>query len=225
MAGTAAALFDVDGTLVDSNYQHALAWWEALREYGHTVTLASAHRAVGMGTEQLLDHLIGADRDPCQTELLDAAHQALVARFWPSLTALPGASALIRTCARRGWRTVLATSASARELGVLRQIVDADDALTAVTSADDVDKAKPAPDVVSAALRQVGADPARSVMIGDTVWDVRAARRAGVRCISVMTGGSSRQELHAAGAVEVYEGPSDLLEHLKESVLDDPCPA
>ena len=111
MAGSPAALFDVDGTLVDNNYQHALAWWEALRQHGHTVPIAAAHRAVGMGTDQLLDRLLGADRDPGETAALAAAHQALAARFWPSLTTLPGAAALVRSCARRGWRTVLATSA------------------------------------------------------------------------------------------------------------------
>lgn len=222
MAGTAAALFDVDGTLVDSNYQHAFAWWEALRQHGHTVPIASAHRAVGMGTDQLLDHLLGPDRDEDETDALSAAHQALAARFWPSLTALPGAADLIRSCARRGWRTVLASSASARELEVLRAVVDADDALTAATSADDVEHAKPAPDVVGAALRRVQGDPERSVLIGDTVWDVRAARRAGVRCVAVLTGGFSRQELNAAGAMEVYESTGDLLEHLDKSVLARP---
>lgn len=225
MTGTSAALFDVDGTLVDSNYQHALAWWEALRQYGHTVPLAATHRAVGMGTDQLLDRLLGTDRDADESAAIAAAHEALAARFWPSLTALPDASALIRACARRGWSTVLATSASARELDVLRKIVDAEDVLAAVTSGDDVERAKPAPDVVGTALRRVGADPARSVMIGDTAWDIRAAQRAGVRCIGVTTGGSDRRELMAAGAIEVYEGASDLLEHFEDSVLADPNPS
>jgi HAD superfamily hydrolase (TIGR01509 family) len=218
----AAVLFDVDGTLVDSNYQHAIAWWEALRQHGHTVPIAAAHRAVGMGTDQLLDHLLGTDRDPAQTEPLAAAHAALAARFRPSLTALPGAAALIRTCVRRGWQTVLASSASARELEVMRRIVDADDAITAATGADDVERAKPAPDVVGTALRRVDGDPARSVMIGDTVWDVRAARRAGVRCIGVMSGGHSRGGLHAAGAIEVYETTADLLDRIGESALAHP---
>jgi phosphoglycolate phosphatase-like HAD superfamily hydrolase len=219
MTETAAVLFDVDGTLVDSNYQHALAWWEALRQYGHTVPLAFVHRAVGMGTDQLLDHLLGERRDPDETGALAAAHQALAARFWPTLTALPGAGELVRTCARRGLNTVLASSASARELDVLRKVLDADDAITAATSSDDIAEAKPEPDVIGTALRRVEGDPARSVMIGDAVWDVRAAARAGVPCIAVLTGGSSRQELRDAGAVEVYETPAELVEGFDRSML------
>jgi HAD superfamily hydrolase (TIGR01509 family) len=221
-AGNAAVLFDVDGTLVDSNYQHALAWWEALRQYGHTVPVAVTHRAVGMGTEQLLDHVLGEGRDRSETGDLAAAHDALAARYWPALTPLPGAADLVRACAQRGWRTVLASSASARELRVLSEILDVDDALAAATSGDDVEDAKPAPDIVGAALRKVSGDPQRSVMVGDTVWDVRAARRAGVSCIGVLTGGFSRQELHTAGAVEVYESTSVLLENIDGSALAHP---
>jgi phosphoglycolate phosphatase-like HAD superfamily hydrolase len=215
----ATVLFDVDGTLVDSNYQHALAWWEALRQYGHTVPLAFVHRAVGMGTDQLLDRLLGEQRDPDETEALAAAHQALAARFWPSLTALPGARDLIRLCARHHLNTVLASSASARELDVLRKVLDADDAITAATSSDDIDQAKPEPDVIGTALKRVHGDPAHSVMIGDAVWDVRAAERAGVPCIAVLTGGSSRRELQDAGAVEVYETPAELVADFNRSML------
>jgi phosphoglycolate phosphatase-like HAD superfamily hydrolase len=228
MAGSgsrAAAVFDVDGTLVDSGYLHTLAWWEALRGFGHTVPMARIQRCIGMGTGMLLDHLLGHDRDPAQTEPLDAAHQALVSRFWPTLTALPDATALLRACAGRGWQVVVATSASERELEVLLKVIDADDAISAVTSSDDVDQAKPASDVVEVALRKAGAVPARSVMIGDTVWDVEAANRAGVRCASVLTGGFSRAELLDAGAVAAYRDTAELLAGLDESVLRGPHPA
>jgi HAD superfamily hydrolase (TIGR01509 family) len=222
MAGTAAALFDIDGTLVDSNYQNTLAWWDALRQYGHTVSLAAIHRSIGMGTESLLDHLLGPERDRSQDEAMATAHQALNARFWPSLTPLPGAPELVREWARRGWTTVLATSPSTRDIEVLREIVGADDAPAAATGADEVVRAKPAPDIVHGALRRVDGDPERSVMIGDTVWDVHAAKQAGVRCIGVMTGGFGRQELVDAGAVEVYEGAAELLRRLDDSVLSKP---
>jgi HAD superfamily hydrolase (TIGR01509 family) len=218
----AAAVFDVDGTLVDSGYLHTLAWWEALRGFGHTVPMARIQRCIGMGTGMLLDHLLGDDRDPEETEPLDAAHQALIARFWPTLTALPGAAPLLRACAERGWKVVVATSASDCELEVLLKVVDADDAISAVTTADDVDQAKPASDVVEVALRKVGADPAHSIMIGDTVWDVEAADRAGVRCVGVLTGGFSRAELLDAGAVAAYQDTAELLAGLDESVLRDP---
>src|SRR5579875_3649085 len=122
MAGTAAALFDVDGTLVDSTYLHTVSWWETLREYGHTVPMALIGRSIGLGTEQLLDHVLGPDRDKDETDALDTAHKALYSRFWPTLTPLPGAADLLRACADRGWTVVLASSASARELEVLRKV-------------------------------------------------------------------------------------------------------
>jgi HAD superfamily hydrolase (TIGR01509 family) len=225
MAGSeskGAALFDVDGTLVDSGYLHTLAWWEALRGLGHTVPMARIQRCIGLGTGTLLDHLLGDDRDPAETEPLDAAHHALAARFWPTLTSLPGAAPLLRACAERGWRVVVASSASERELEVLLKVIDADDAISAVTSSDDVEEAKPASDVVEVALRKVGADPARSVMIGDTVWDVEAASRAGVRSAGVLTGGFSRAELLDAGAVAAYQDAAELLAGLDESILRDP---
>lgn len=220
--GRAAAVFDIDGTLVDSGYFHTLAWWEALRQYGHTVPMARIQRSIGMGTGYLLDNVLGVNRDKDETEALDAAHTALVARFWPSFTALPGARELLGECAERGWKVVLATSASARELEVLLKVIDADDAITAVTGADDVEEAKPAPDVVGAALRKVDADPARSVMVGDTVWDVRAAERAGIRCVTVLTGGLCRAELLDEGAVEAHEHTAALLAELGASVLGSP---
>lgn len=218
----AAAVFDVDGTLVDSGYFHTIAWWEALRQYGHTAPMARIQRSIGMGTNMLLDNVLGEDRDRDETEALDEAHTALVARFWPSFTPLPGARDLLRACVKRGWQVVVATSASARELDVLLEVIDADDAIAAVTSADDVDEAKPAPDVVGAALRKVGAYPARSVMIGDTVWDVQASDRAGVRCVSVLTGGFCRAELGEAGALETYEDAAALLAGLDHSILGAP---
>lgn len=221
-AGRAAAVFDVDGTLVDSGYFHTIAWWEALRQYGHTAPMARIQRSIGMGTNVLLDNVLGEDRDRDETEALDEAHTALVARFWPSFTPLPGARDLLRACAERGWQVVVASSASARELEVLLKVIDAGDAIAAVTGADDVDEAKPAPDVVGAALRKVGADPARSVMVGDTVWDVQAADRAGVRCISVLTGGFSRAELRGAGAVEAYQDAAEVLAGLEQSILGAP---
>ncbi|HET9172921.1 MAG TPA: HAD family hydrolase [Actinospica sp.] len=218
----AAVLFDVDGTLVDSAYIHALTWWEAFRQYGHSPSTALIHRSVGMGGEELLDHVLGKDRDADEGSAISGAHTALAARFWPSLTAFPRAGDLVRACALQGWSTVLATSASAREARVLRKVLDVDDALAAVTDADDVQQAKPAPDLVSVALAKVDADPGRSVMVGDTVWDAQAAERAGVRCIGVLCGGFSRGEMLDAGCLEVHEDPAALLDALDRSVLGHP---
>ncbi|HEV2633599.1 MAG TPA: HAD family hydrolase [Actinocrinis sp.] len=219
MADSSAVLFDVDGTLIDSNYLHTVTWWEALHQNGHTVPMALVHRSIGMGTDQLLDHVLGEDRDRDETETLDAAHQALYGRYWPSLVPFAGAAHLLRACAARGWTVVLASSASQRELDVLRKVLDADDAIAAATNSDDVDTSKPAPDLVSEALKKVGADSARSFLVGDTVWDVQAAARAGVRCLAVQSGGFSRDELLTAGAAEVYEDVATLLAHLDDSLL------
>ncbi|HEV2633527.1 MAG TPA: HAD family hydrolase [Actinocrinis sp.] len=214
-----AVLFDMDGTLIDSNYLHTVTWWEALRQYGHTVPMTLIHRSIGMGTEQLLDHVLGEDRDKDETDTLDTAHQALYARHWPSLVPFAGAARLLRACASRGWDVVLASSASERELTVLRKVLEADDVIAASTNSDDVDTSKPAPDLVSVALKKVGAAADRSVLVGDTVWDVQAAERAGVRCVAVLSGGFSRDELLQAGAVEVYEDAATLLADLGGSLL------
>ncbi|QMU76709.1 HAD family hydrolase [Streptacidiphilus sp. PB12-B1b] len=218
----AAALFDVDGTLVDTSYLHAVTWWEALRQAGHTVPMAEAHRAVGLGTEQLLEQLLGPDRDRSRDDELAAAHSALYAAYWPSLQPLPGAARLLRACAERGWQVLLATSAKEDELHALRAALDADDAIDDAVSADDVDTAKPAPDIVEQALDKAGARPERAVFVGDTPWDVKAAHRAGVRCIGVLSGGVSRAELLEAGADEVYQDAAELADRLADSLLGTP---
>ncbi|MGW4379771.1 HAD family hydrolase [Kitasatospora sp. NPDC004531] len=221
-ADTAAALFDVDGTLVDTSYLHTLAWSEALRQHGHHPPAASVHRAIGMGSDQLLDHLLGDGRDRSEDDAVSAAHLALYAQHWPGLRAFDGAADLLRACADRGWRVVLCTSASGPELDVLRKVLDADEAIFAVTDADSVSASKPAPDLVHSALDRASASPERAVFVGDTVWDVRAANRAGTPCVAVETGGFAGDELRGAGALEVHASVGALLESLDDSVLARP---
>ncbi|WP_042364582.1 HAD family hydrolase [Streptacidiphilus neutrinimicus] len=223
MTPQAAALFDVDGTLVDSTYLHTVTWSEALRQYGHDVPMSRVHRAIGLGTDKLLDHLLGAERDRSGDDAMDAAHLALYAARWPSLRRLPGARRLLRACAERGWSVVLATSASAREVEVLRRVLDADDAIAQHVDADAVDAAKPAPDLVQRALEQAGVSSGRAVFIGDTAWDVQAARKAGVPCLGVMTGGWCRGELEDAGAAQVYRDAAEIADYLDASLLADPA--
>ncbi|MFE6746308.1 HAD family hydrolase [Kitasatospora purpeofusca] len=231
MTTTPAALFDVDGTLLDTTYLHTLAWWEALRQYGRAVPAVRVHRAIGMGTDQLLDHLLGdggsgsdgdGDRDRSEDDALAAAHDALYARYWPVVRPLPGAADLLRACAGRGWRVVLASSAGERELAVLRAVLAADDVITAVTTADDVAATKPAPDLVRAALDLADSAPGHAVFVGDTLWDVTAAGRAGVPCVAVETGGHSAQDLLGAGAAEVHADAAELLAGLDGSLLARP---
>ena len=214
-----AALFDVDGTLVDSNYLHAVTWWQAFAQSGHQVPMADIHRAIGMGSGQLVDKLLPPDRDKDTDAGIRAAHSALYATYWCRLRPLPGAAELLRACKRRGLAVVLASSAGKDESRVLRAALDAEDAIDAATFSEDVESAKPQPDIVEAALAKVGVPPEEAVFIGDTVWDVYACRKAGVPCIGLLSGGISRGELTAARAVHVYAGPSELLARFDSSPL------
>ncbi|MBG7704503.1 HAD family hydrolase [Streptomyces sp. MC1] len=214
-----AAVFDVDGTLVDTNHLHVVTWWEAFRQAGHEVPMHAVHRAVGLGSADLVAHLLGDDRDPDQDAELSAAHTALYGQYFDRLPALPGAGELLRRLHGDGWTVVLATSASGAELGALRRAIDADDAIAATASADDVREGKPAPEPVEHALELAGVPASRAVFVGDTVWDMRAGSKAGVRCVGVLCGGIPRADLEEAGAEEVYADPADLLARLAESPL------
>ncbi|MBY8875746.1 HAD family hydrolase [Micromonospora sp. PLK6-60] len=212
-------LFDVDGTLVDTTYLHTVAWWEALRQAEHRVPMAVIHRSIGMGSDKLLDHLLGAERDRDDDERLRDAHDSLFAGWFERLAPLPRAADLLRACAARGLRVVLATSAAEHEVAALRRTLDADDVLDTVTSSADAKESKPAPDILTAALDQAGLDPAEVVFVGDSVWDVAAAGKLDIPCIGLACGGTSRGELAGAGAVAVYDDPAALLAGLAESPI------
>ncbi|MFE4306194.1 HAD family hydrolase [Streptomyces sp. NPDC056517] len=212
-----AALFDVDGTLTDTNYLHVVAWWEALRQAGHRVPMHSVHRAIGLPGEDLLGHLLGGDRDPAQDDRLSGAHDTLYATWFDRLPALASVADLLRTLAGGGWVVVLVTSAKDSELSALRRAVDADDAIAETSTSDDVEEGKPAPEPVRHALRLAGVPPERAVFVGDTVWDMRAATRAGVTAVGLLSGGIPRADLEEAGAAAVYRDPTDLLARLGDS--------
>ncbi|MEW2048881.1 HAD family hydrolase [Streptomyces sp. NPDC005476] len=216
---TRAAVFDVDGTLVDTNHLHVITWWEAFRQAGHRVPMHAVHRAVGLGSDDLVAHLLGDDRDKDQDAELSAAHKALYGQYFDRLPALRAAGPLLRTLHDVGWTVVLATSASGAELSALRAAIDADDVIAATASADDVEEGKPAPEPVEHALELVGASASQAVFVGDTVWDMQAGRRAGVRCVGVLCGGIPRADLMEAGAEAVYADPADLLSSLSDSPL------
>ncbi|HEY2296969.1 MAG TPA: HAD family hydrolase [Jatrophihabitans sp.] len=219
MAADTGILFDVDGTLVDTTYLHAVSWAEALRGAGHEVPMSCVHHAIGMGSDELLDHLLGADRDTDDDEHVTVAHLTLYRQYWGRLTPLPGAKELLGECARRGHRTVLASSASADELAALRQALDADDVIDTATSSSDAEAGKPNPSVLQAALDQSSLSPDRVVFIGDAVWDGIAAEKAGVTFIAVTCGGTSAGDLREAGAVEVYRDPAELLAAIDDSAI------
>ncbi|MCT2278110.1 HAD family hydrolase [Micromonospora chalcea] len=212
-------LFDVDGTLVDTTYLHTVSWWEALRQADHRVPMARIHRSIGMGSDKLLDHLLGAERDRDADGRLRDAHDALYGEYWERLTPLPGARELLRACAERGLRVVLATSAAKHEVTALRAALDADDVIDSVTSSADAQESKPAPDILVAALEQSGLAAERVVFVGDSVWDVAAAGKLEIPCIGLTCGGTGRAELAGAGAVAVYDDPAALLDALSDSAI------
>jgi HAD superfamily hydrolase (TIGR01509 family) len=214
-----AALFDVDGTLVDSNYLHTVTWWEAFAQAGYHVPMTDIHRAIGMGSGQMLDMLLPADRDKNADAGIRTAHSALYSTYWTRLRPLPGAADLLRACKRRGLAVVLASSADEPEFRALRAALDAEDAIDAATFSGDVEASKPAPDLVEVALARAGVPAEEAVFIGDTVWDVQACQKAGVPCIGLLSGGIGRAELLDAGAAEVYDGPAELLGALPRSIL------
>jgi HAD superfamily hydrolase (TIGR01509 family) len=216
-----AVLFDVDGTLVDTNYLHTVCWWEAFAQAGHEVPMAPIHRAIGMGSDQLLDALLPAGRDTAADAGITAAHRALYSVYWCRLRPVPGAADLLGACHRRGLRVVLASSASPDELAVLRAGLDAEDAIDEATSAGDVEHSKPAPDLVQVALDKADLGSGEAVFVGDAVWDVQACQRAGVDCIAVLSGGISRDELLSAGALRVYQDAAEILAAFPDSLLGE----
>ncbi|MEU0965316.1 HAD family hydrolase [Streptomyces sp. NPDC005917] len=216
-----AAVFDVDGTLVDTNHLHVVTWWEAFRQAGHPVSTHAIHRAVGLGAKDLVTHLLGdtTSLTPKEAEDLSTAHKVLYAQYFERLAALPDAGRLLRRLADDGWKVVLATSAGGDELSALRRAIDADDAIMGAASADDVSRGKPAPEPVERALEMAGVPAERAVFVGDTVWDMQAGSGAGVRCVALLCGGIPRTDLEEAGADAVYENPADLLASLPRSPL------
>lgn len=220
MSGNApAALFDIDGTLVDSNYLHIDAWTLAIASVGIDVEQWRVHQVIGMDSRKLIAALIGEDAAADLGDRITERHGEQYAALAPRLRVFPRVQELLRAVADRGVQVVLATSAPQQELDLIARVLDLGAHVAHLTSSDDVETAKPAPDVVGAALNMAGVDAGRAVFIGDTIWDVIAAGTASVSTIGVRSGGIGGDELRDAGAVEVYEDVAHLLAHLDESAL------
>lgn len=217
MSDRKAAILDIDGTLVDTNYQHALAWYMAFRQHDVTLPTWRIHRHLGMGGDHLVAALAGEDFDRESGDSVRAAHDALYLASIQSVSVLEGARELIADLKERGHPVVLASSAKAREADHYLDLLDVRELVDAWTTSEDVEKTKPSPDLVHAALAKLGRDD--GVMIGDTPWDVRAAAKAGVPTIAVRTGGFSAEELQEAGAVNVFESIDELRGRLDETPL------
>jgi HAD superfamily hydrolase (TIGR01509 family) len=213
-----AVLFDVDGTLVDSNYLHTMAWRRAFAEGGVDVETWRIHRAIGMDGSTLVKTLSGDAPGDVQQQLKDS-HSRYYNEITGLLHRLPGARQLLEHLATQGFQIVLATSAPQDELAVLREVLASDDLVAEITSSADVDMAKPDPGIVAVALDRAGVPADRAVFVGDAVWDAEACVRIGMASIGLLSGGISRAELTDAGAAVAFDNPEDLLRHLDETPI------
>lgn len=220
MAEPRIAVLDVDGTLVDSNYQHAIAWHRALRSLGETYPIWRIHRLIGMGGDQLLPTLAG---DEVEARIGDEARERQgkeVDQLLDEIAPLPGARDLLLAVKERGHKLVLASSGKQRHVDFALDLLDARDIADAWTSSADAEETKPAPDLLHVALKKLGESPdAPSVMVGDSIFDVQAAKNAGMPAIAVRSGGFGDDELREAGAVAIYDTPGDLMRALDETDL------
>ena len=209
-----AALLDVDGTLVDTNYQHALAWFRGFRAAGIVLPIWRIHRHVGMGGDQLVPALVGERMDEERGERIRDVRDVAYAQLIEEVEPFDGARELIVELKVRGRTVVLASSAPQKELDHYLELLDARELVDGWTTDDDVAATKPQPDLVRAGLAKAGTGDA--ILIGDTPWDVEAAGKAGVETVTLMTGGFSEQELRDAGARAVFASIRDLRDSLDD---------
>ena len=220
LAAIDTAIFDVDGTLVDTNYQHALAWFRAFRQIDRTVPIWRIHRAIGMGGDQLV---AAVTDEETEQQYGDQLRQAWSAEFDPMLEEVQpfeGTAELLREVKRRGFRIVLASSGKQEHVEHYLDLIRGRDLADAWTTSDDVETTKPAPDLVQVALEKVGGES--GVMVGDSTWDSIAAGNAGVMSVAVRTGGFSVEELRDAGAVDVFDSLVELHHNLGQTALSEP---
>ncbi len=203
------AILDVDGTLVDTNYHHALAWHRALHGHGHAVQMWKVHRHIGMGGDQILDPLIGREAAAEQGDAIREAEAEAYGELIGEVEPMEGARELIEKLRRKGATVILASSAKEDEVDHYLDLLDARELVDGWTTSADVESTKPDPDLVHAAIEKAGNDDP-AVMVGDSVWDVKAAKAAGLSTLAVLTGGFSEAELRDAGASQVVESIADL---------------
>jgi HAD superfamily hydrolase (TIGR01509 family) len=211
---TMAAILDIDGTLVDTNYHHAIAWYRAFRQHGELLPIWRIHRHIGMGGDHLVRALCGDEVEQDKGEDIRDAEKALYTALIEEVEPLEGARALIADLKERGRQVVLASSAKPDEVEHYLDRLDARELADDWTTSGDVDATKPEPDLVRAAMDKAGTGEA--VMVGDSTWDCEAAGRAGIPTVSVLTGGFSEAELREAGAVAVYQSIVELRNSLDE---------
>jgi HAD superfamily hydrolase (TIGR01549 family) len=211
-------IFDIDGTLVDSNDAHAKSWVDTFAEAGYDVPFDVVRPLIGMGGDKLLPITIGINNDSEEGQKLSKRRaQNFRDRYLPRLRPFPGARELVSRIRSDGLKAIVATSAKDEELKALLKAARVDDLMEERATASDAEHSKPDPDIVQAAIDESGIVPSHLVMIGDTPYDVEAAAKASVRCIGFRSGGWTDDAL--AGAVEIYDGPADLLARYQTSLI------
>jgi HAD superfamily hydrolase (TIGR01509 family) len=213
------AVLDIDGTLVDTNYHHAIAWYRAFRQHGFVLPIWRIHRHIGMGGDQLVGALTDERTEDEHGDDIRSLEKTLYFQLIEEVEPMEGARELIEELKRRGHTVVLASSAKADEVDHYLDLVDARDLADGWTTSADVESTKPAPDLVTAALERAGGSPDDAVMVGDTTWDVEAAGKAGVPTLAVRTGGFAVAELEEAGAAAVFESVVQLCRQLDRTPL------
>ena len=217
--GEMVAIFDIDGTLVDTNYQHALSWYRAFRANGIIVPIWRIHRAIGMGSDRVVGTLVSEEVEREVGDALREAEGAEYQQLIGEVEPMEGAHELLDDLKRRGHPIVLASSAEQDDVERYIELLQADGLVDAYTTSDDVRASKPEPDIVNAAIEKAGGGSA--VMIGDSTWDCKAATRAEIPSIAVLTGGFAEQELAEAGASTVFESVEHLRRRLRDTSLSE----
>lgn len=215
MAG--AAILDVDGTLVDTNFQHAIAWYRAFRQHDVHLPIWRIHRAIGMGGDQIVPELAGEEVEEEQGEDIRSAEKALYMALIDEVEPLAGARELITELKDRDKAVILASSAKPDEIERYLELLGARDVVDGWTTSADVEETKPQPDLVNAALEK--AETSEAVLVGDSTWDIKAAERADVETIAVLTGGFGEDELRETGAAAVYRSIEELRQDLDNTPL------
>lgn len=218
MKHISGVILDVDGTLIDSNDAHATAWVEAMAENGHNVPFDTVRPLIGMGGDKVLPETIGVQKESDEGKRISQRRKEIFKeRFLPHLRAFPKAKDLLEEMRKRGLKLTVASSADKDELQPMLKLVGAEDLIEAETSSKDAKQSKPDPDVMEVTLQKAGLPPDEMLMIGDTAYDIEAAKKVQVGTIAFRSGGWSDPDLK--GAIAIYDGPEDLLKHYDESPL------